>query len=174
MSLSIDPAFTGTDDAHETVTEFTRFVLGGGVPDALNFNHTSMRIARMQWDDERAGEIYEPNEACDLAGWLFIEPIRNRIIADTISVTDDETTYQQVLAGQYEGQIDWSRVDATEKLLTTILTYTPPEDRAPLYYFLGFLSWYRGQIPITAEYFDKVIAVESRFAFAASTMQRKG
>ncbi|WDF35196.1 DUF4192 family protein (plasmid) [Arthrobacter agilis] len=160
MSTITDPAFTGTDDAHETITEFTRFALGGGVPASLDFNHTSMRIARMQWDDEREGDIYEPNEACDLAGWLFIEPIRDRIMADTINATDDAGTYQQVLAGRYEGQPDWSRVDATEKLLFKILTYTPTEDRAPLYYFLGFLSWYRGQAPLAAEYVDKALKVD--------------
>ncbi|MEG9250349.1 hypothetical protein V6S67_19845 [Arthrobacter sp. Soc17.1.1.1] len=160
MSLPVDPAFTGTDDAHETVIEFTRFVRGGGVPERLDFNHTSMRIARMQWDDERQGEIYEPNEACDLAGWLFIGPIRDRIMADAISVTDDAATYQQILAGQYEGQPDWDRVDVTEKLLATILTYTPTEDRGPLYYFLGFLSWHRGQTTTASAYFDKALEVD--------------
>lgn len=171
MSIAVDPAFSGTDDAHETIAEFTRFVLGGGVPDALDFNHTSMHIARMQWDDEREGEIYEPNEACDLAGWLFIEPIRDRIMADAISVTDDVATYQQVLTGRYKGQPDWSRVDATEELLVKILTYTPLEDRAPLHYFLGFLRWYRGQASIAAEYFDKAVEVDHRFASVASTIR---
>jgi hypothetical protein len=160
MKLTADPAFIGSDEAHLTITEFTRFVLGGGVPDALDFDHASMRIARAQWNEEVGGDIYEENEACDLAGWLFIKPIRDRIMADAISPADDEATYLQVLTGRYEGQPDWSRVEATEKLLVKILAYTPTEDRAPLFCFLGWLRWYRGQASIAAAYFNKAIEVD--------------
>jgi hypothetical protein len=72
-----------------------------------------------------------------LAGWLFIKPIRDRIMADPISFADNEATYLQVLTGRYEGQPDWSRVEATEKLPVKILAYTPTEDRAPVFCFLG-------------------------------------
>ncbi|MHA7146755.1 DUF4192 domain-containing protein [Arthrobacter sp. TmT3-37] len=163
--LTADPAFIGSDEAHTTITEFTYLVHLGGVPDELDFDHASMRIARAQWN-EALGENVEENEACDLAGWLFIKPVRDRIMADAISAADDEATYQQVLTGRYEGQPDWSRVEATEDLLVNILAYTPTEDRAPLFCFLGWLRWYRGSSSVAAAYFDKAIEVDHRHRLA--------
>ncbi|MEG9250258.1 DUF4192 domain-containing protein [Arthrobacter sp. Soc17.1.1.1] len=174
MTLAVDPAFIGSDQAHLTITEFTYLVNLGGVPEALDFDHTSMRIAREQWSDALGKEFHDAlgeesakeNEACDLAGYLFIKPIRDRIMADAISPTDDEATYQQVLAGRFEGQPDWARVEATEELLIRIFAYTPIEDRAPLFCFLGWLRWYRGQSSVAAAYFDKALESDHQHRLA--------
>ncbi len=131
------------------------------MPDALDFAHHSMCTARALWN-EALGEDTTEAGACELAGYLLIKPIRDRIMADAISGADDEATYQQVLTGRFEEQPDWSWVEATEALLARVLAYTPTEDRASLFCFLGWLGWYRGSSSVAAAYFDKAIAADPR------------
>ena len=48
------------------------------------------------------------------------------------------------MIGYFDGQPDWSRVDATEDLLIHLLAYAPGDTRAPVFCFLGWLNWYKG------------------------------
>lgn len=161
-NLTTDPAFTGSDDAHHTITEAAYWVNRIGAPDALDFGHHAMCTARALWN-EAIGEDTTEAAACELVSYLLIKTIRDRIMADAISAADDETTYQQVVTGRYEGQPDWSRVEATEELLVKVVAYTPTEDRAPLFSFLGWLRWYRGSASVAAAYFDKAIETDPQY-----------
>ncbi|BBE24589.1 hypothetical protein MN0502_34720 (plasmid) [Arthrobacter sp. MN05-02] len=160
-NMTADPAFIGSDDAHNTISDAAYWVDRLGAPAALDFGHHAMCAARALWN-EAIGEDTTEQAACELTGYLLIKTIRDRIMADAISGADDETTYQQVMTGRYEGQLDWSRVEATEELLVKVLAYTPLEDRAPLFCFLGWLRWYRGSSSVAAAYFDKAIETDSQ------------
>ncbi|MHA7241493.1 DUF4192 domain-containing protein [Arthrobacter sp. TMS1-12-1] len=160
-ATAVDPAFIGSDDAHATITEATYWINRLGAPDDLEFDHQKMCDARAEWN-EALGEDIDERAACELVCYLNIKSIRERLMADAIGAADDEPTFQKVLIGQYEGRPDWSRVEATEDLLIKILAYTPIEDRAALFCFLGWLSWYRGSSSVAIAYFTKALDIDGQ------------
>lgn len=147
-----DPAFTGGPDNHATI----RAAAGCHVEDPLDVTAPAIRRARAAWC-EALGTDPENDTACQLVGYLHTKALRDRIMADTITGSDDPATYAQVLTGAWDGQPDWARVDATEALLTRLLARTPAGDRAPLFSFLGWLCWYKGRSSVAHSYCGKAL-----------------
>jgi hypothetical protein len=149
----IDPAFTGSQDAHAKITDAAERLEG---TDPMNFTAKVMRSGRALWQ-EALGTDPDEGTACTLVSYLHCRTTRDRIMADAIDPDDNEDTYLQVLTGAYTGTPDWSRVEATEALLAKALTFTPRRDRAPLFCFLAWLCWYRGASSIAAAYLEKAL-----------------
>lgn len=160
-AMAVDPAFIGSGDAHATISDATYWINRLGALNDLEFDHQKMRDARAEWN-EALGEDVDEAAACELVAYLHIKSIRDRLMADAISAADDELMFGKILTGRYEGRPDWSRVDATEDLLIKVLAYTPIEDRAPLFCFLGWLCWYRGSSSVAIAYFTKAVDVDGQ------------
>lgn len=146
-----DPAFTGSDGNWEYIWE--RAARYPNI-DGLDFNHPDVREARREWH-EALGTTPDEADAVELLAALQCKPLRDRIIADAISATEDPASYMQIMIGRFEGQPDWSRVDATEDLLIHLLTYAPGDTLTPVFCFLGFISWYKGRTSTATAYIAK-------------------
>lgn len=147
-----DPAFTGDDTT--ALDRIAETVTGWVITDPTDWNAPVMAENRALWQ-ETAGSKPDENTALQLIAALHTPNLRDRIIADTINTDDDLKEFARTLIGQYTGLPDWHRVDAIEKLITELFTYTPDEARAPLFSFLGWISWYKGRATIAARHLAK-------------------
>lgn len=161
----IDPAFIGSDTAHTKIEEGAYWL---NLLDPLDFTDPSMSQGRAAWTTAlgTVEDIITEDEACELVTYLRNRAIRDRLLADTVEATNDQETYMQILAGRYDSTPDWSRVEATQNLLAKILPHTPTEDRAPLFSFLGWLSWQQGSSSIAYAYFEKALDIEPQYRLA--------
>ena len=161
------PAFTGSEnnraDIWETAARYP-------IIDGLDFDHPDVREARRAWH-EALGTTPEEPEAVELLAALQCKPIRDRILVDAISATEDPATYMQVMIGRFEGQPDWSRVDVTEDLLMHLLTFAPGDTRTPVFCFLGWLSWYKGQSSLAGAYIAQGLEADPTHRLALLLMQ---
>lgn len=167
-----DPTFIGSNDTEAEIWDTaSRFPM----VDGLDFNHPVMCEARQDWHDA-LGTTPGEAAAVDLLAVLQCKPLRDRIFVDAISGTETPDTYKQVMIGQFEGQPDWSRVDATENLLIHLLSYAPGETRAPVFCFLGWLSWYKGRSSTALAYIAKGLEADPahRLALLLNEMLRLG
>ncbi|MDP9890042.1 hypothetical protein J2S98_004039 [Arthrobacter oryzae] len=161
------PAFTGSESTHADIWETAaRYPM----IDGLDFDHPDMREARRAWH-EALGTTPEEPEAVELLAALQCKPIRDRIFADAICPTEDPTTYMQVMIGRFEGRPDWSRVEATEDLLMHLLTFAPSDTRTPVFCFLGWLRWYKGQSSLAAAYIAQGLEEDPTHRLALLLMQ---
>lgn len=162
-----DPAFTGSTGNWEYIWERT-----ARYPniDGMDFNHPAMREARREWH-EALGTTPGEGDALELLAALQCKPLRDRILVDAIIPTEDPDTYKQVMIGYFDGQPDWSRVDATEDLLIHLLTYAPEDTRTPVFCFLGWLSWYKGQSSTALAYVAKGLESDPEHRLAQLLME---
>ena len=162
-----DPAFIGGEDTarnlRETVNRYP-------IIDGMDFSHPVMCEARRAWH-EALGTTPGEADAIELLATLQRKPLRDRILADAITSADDPDTYRQVLVGFFDGQPDWSRVDATEDLLTHLLAYAPEDTRAPVFCFLGWLSWYKGLSSTALAYMAKGLEADPEHRLAQLLME---
>lgn len=160
--LAADPTFTGSEDTHRNLREAAA---RHEVINPLDFSEPAMCEARAAWH-EAIGTRPTQETAMELVSYLLNKQLRDRIMADTINTAEDQGTYRAVLIGMDSGRPDWSRVDATEALLIDLLAFTPGEDRAPLFSYLGWLAWYKGQASAAAAYFAKALESEPAYRLA--------
>jgi hypothetical protein len=146
-----DPVFTGDDTILERIADT---VTGWAVSDPTDWTTPVMAENRALWQ-ETTGSTPDEDTALQLIAALHAPAVRDRIIADTINTDDDLEEFARTFIGQYTGRPDWNRVDAIEQLVTDLLTYTPNEARAPLFSFLGWISWYKGRATIASQYLAK-------------------
>lgn len=146
-----DPQFTGD---HTILDRIPEIIAGWAITDPADWTAPVMAENRALWQETLGGEVSE-DTAVQLLAALHAPAVRDRILADTISTDDDPDTFAAVVIGQYTGTPDWERVDATQALLTGLLEFTPPEARAPLFAFLGWIHWYKGRSSIAAHYLAK-------------------
>lgn len=162
-----DPAFIGSPEIYEYIRErAARYP----IIDGMDFNHPAMREARSQWH-EALGTTPDEADALELLAALQCKPLRDRILVDAIIPTEDPDTYRQVLIGFFEGQPDWSRVDATENLLIHLLAYAPEETRAPVFCFLAWLNWHKGQSSTALAYLAKGLDADPEHRLAQLLME---
>lgn len=162
-----DPVFTGSKDNHEYIWERT-----ARYPeiDGMDFNHPAMREARSQWH-EALGTTPNEGDALELLAALQCKPLRDRILVDAIIPTEDPDTYRHALIGLFDGQPDWSRVDATEDLLIHLLAYAPGDTRAPVFCFLAWLNWYKGLSSTALAYIAKGLEADPTHRLAQLLME---
>ncbi len=159
---AIDPAFIGSVEAAAKIQGAAYWL---DLLDPMDFTAPGMTAGRAAWH-EGIGTTPDEDTACDLTAHLQYGPIRDRIMADAISASENSATFLQVMAGRYEGTPDWSRVDATEDLLVKVLPYTPTEFRAPVFVFLGWLAWHRGASSTATAYLEKAVEANPQHRLA--------
>ncbi|WP_168796564.1 DUF4192 domain-containing protein [Arthrobacter echini] len=158
----IDPAFIGSDTAHTTIENAAYWL---NRLDPQDFTHPAMSEARAAWSSA-LGTTPTEAEACELVAYLKNPAIRDRILVDILSTTDDHGAFLQIIAGRYESTPDWSRVEAMQTLLAHLLPYTPTEDRAPLFTLLGWITWHQGSSSIATAYMEKALDISSQYRLA--------
>lgn len=146
-----DPAFTGDNANLDRIADI---ITGWVIEDPADWTAPIMAENRALWQ-ETLGTEPAKDTALQLIAALHTPAVRDRIIADTISLDDDPETFAAVVIGRYTGAPDWERVDATQELLIELFRFTPPEARAPLFAFLGWIHWYKGRSSIAAQYLTK-------------------
>lgn len=162
-----DPAYIGNEDTARNIwATVPRYLNTGG----LEFSHPAFCAARRAWH-EALGTTPGETEAVELIASLLSNSVRDRILIDAITTTEDPQEYKAVITGQYDGQPDWSRVDATEDLLIHLLAYAPGETRTPLFCFLGWLSWYKGRASLATAYIAKGLDADPKHRLASLLMQ---
>lgn len=162
-----DPAFIGSEDTVRNIWETVPRYLDTG---ALDFSHPAFCAARRAWH-EALGTLPGETEAVELIASLLSKSVRDRILVDAISPTEDPQEYKAVMTGQFGGQPDWSRIDATEELLIHLLAYAPGETRTPLFCFLGWLSWYKGRSSTAMAYIAKGLEADPEHRLAQLLME---
>ncbi|MDF9279099.1 DUF4192 domain-containing protein [Arthrobacter sp. EH-1B-1] len=143
------PDYTG--NTTQTLDRIGDIITGWTITDPADWSAPVMTECRALWQ-ETLGVVPDEDTALHLIAALHAPAVRDRIIADTISTDDDPDTFAEVVIGRYPGRPDWDRVDATHDLLAGLLSSTPPEARAPLFAFLGWIHWYKGRSSIAAQY----------------------
>lgn len=151
-----DPTFTG-DSA--TLDRIADIVTGWVITDPTDWTTPVMADNRALWQ-ETLGSNPGQETGLQLIAALHTPALRDRIIADTISTSEDRETFAAVFLGKYTGAPDWNRVDAVQTLLIELLQFTPDEARAPLFTFLGWINWYKGRSSIAVQYFTKARAAD--------------
>ena len=146
-----DPAFTGDNANLDLIAET---ITGWVIEDPADWTAPVMTENRALWQ-ETLGTTPVKDTALQLIAALHTPAVRDRIIADTISLDDDPETFAAVVIGRYTGTPDWEHVDATQALLIELFRFTPPEARAPLFAFLGWIHWYKGRSSIAVQYLTK-------------------
>lgn len=146
-----DPAFTGDNANLDRIADT---ITGWVIEDPADWTAPVMTENRALWQ-ETLGSEPARDTALQLIAALHTPAVRDRIIADTISLNDDPETFAAVVIGRYTGAPDWERVDAIQGLLIELFRFTPPEARAPLFAFLGWVHWYKGRSSIAAQYLTK-------------------
>lgn len=146
-----DPAFTGDNANLDLIAET---ITGWVIEDPADWTAPVMTENRALWQ-ETLGTTPVKDTALQLIAALHTPAVRDRIIADTISLDDDPETFAAVVIGRYTGTPDWEHVDATQALLIELFQFTPPEARAPLFAFLGWIHWYKGRSSIAVQYLTK-------------------
>lgn len=152
----IDSPFTGDTANLQVIADI---ITGWTITDPADWTAPVMTENRALWQ-ETLGTTPSKDTALQLIAALHTPAVRDRIIADTISTDDDPDTFAAVVIGRYTGTPDWERVDATQELITELFPYTPPEARAPLFAFLGWIHWYKGRSSIAAQYLTKAQATD--------------
>ncbi|SDQ03471.1 DUF4192 domain-containing protein [Arthrobacter crystallopoietes] len=137
------------------------------VTDPVDFTCEAMLAARHAFD-AALGNGGEPDEqeALELCAAFQIKAVRDRLMADIIDTSDDETVFGKVLIGLAETAPDWGRVDTAERLLVHLLQFTPGAYRAPLLTGLGWINWYKGKGAPAALYTDKALAADPGYRLA--------
>lgn len=157
---SRNPEFTGASGNARTIA-----VLAANFVDVdpLDMSAPVMREARAAWT-RALGTAPESKEACLLVAYLQNRMIRDRVLADFFSTSEDE--FSAILMGDMTTRPNWARVDQAHTLLVELLAHTPETFRAPLFTALGFIAWYKGRATMAGQYFQLALDVDADYELA--------
>lgn len=95
-------------------------------------------------------------EAVDLIAFLNTDGLRDRLIVDVSSKTEDEATFVKILKGMYDIHYSRSRMDNAISVLLNLFQYARPRHRNGLYVALAFLEYHRGSNLQALEYLEAI------------------
>ncbi len=144
MRLTVPEPDLSTPKLKQAVAAFTE-----QQPEMENF-HDLMRSphlskARALWQTVIArdfGPTYP--EAVDLIGYFQIDGLRDRMVVDVLSHTDDEATFVQILKGKYDIHFSRERIEHAISVLLNLCQYAAGKQRVGLLMGLAVLSYYKG------------------------------
>lgn len=148
-------------DAQRTSPVRTPFSGQDGNHDAIYSTVDSMDYEALDWTGMRPWRQLwmecmdrEPTreEKLMLIATLQNKYVRDRVMADTFTQGDDLKDLSQTFLGNIAGVPDWASADLREKLLKSLLTEAPGETRAPIFAYLGWLSWLKGRSTLAHQY----------------------
>ena len=100
-------------------------------------------------------------EAIDLIGYMQIDGLRDRLVVDVTSKTEDEQTFLRILRGEFDIHYSRARMNSAISVLVNVFQYAKPKHRDGLFIALALLEYHRGSNHDAIDYLQRVRNTES-------------
>lgn len=131
---------------------------GGQMEDfAAIIGHPHYSEARETWERCLSRDFGPTKtEAINLLGYMQLDGLRDRLIVDLLSHTEDEGTFVQILKGEYDIHYSRSRMQNASSLILNLMQYAKPRHRVALFVALAIIDYLRGSNLSALEYLDAI------------------
>ena len=117
------------------------------------------------WDHVLTNHQSTEAQALTLTAALALPESRDRLIADTYSAGDGKG-WEKVFTGDPAGPVDWTRVEAAQGVLRTLITGASDQDAAHLLATLGHTHWMQGEGSAAGKAIDRACTLDPESTYA--------